>query len=241
MPDWNEASHRIDGSGAKLGIVDATVETNLAGQFGIKGFPTIKIFPGGAPPKLPTSAQDYMGGRTASHITKAVLDEVDRTGVPEPIPEMTSQDVLLAKCEGQSNKLCVLFALPHILESMATGREKYNETMTAVAKSFRGTPFDFLWFEGGNAQTKLEQALDLTFGFPAVVALSLERNAYSVLRGAFSEKSIGKFLRGITAGRQPTTKLEKELPKVVMVEPWNGLDGIPIEEEPLDDIMGVEL
>jgi hypothetical protein len=42
---------------------------------------------------------------------------------------------------------------------------------------------------------------------------------------------------GITAGKQPTYKLDK-IPSVVTVDPWDGKDGVPIEEEPLEDIMG---
>ena len=80
----------------------------------------------------------------------------------------------------------------------------------------------------------------LTFGFPALVALSLDREAYAVMRGSFSEKSVAAFLHGVTTGRQPTIKLSKSIQDVVVAtEPWDGLDGAPIEEEmSLDEIMG---
>jgi hypothetical protein len=78
----------------------------------------------------------------------------------------------------------------------------------------------------------------LTFGFPAVVALSLDKGAYSIMRGSFSEKKVTAFLHGVTTGRQPTAKLNN-FPTVVTTEPWDGKDSAPIEDEiPLSEIMG---
>jgi protein disulfide-isomerase A6 len=78
----------------------------------------------------------------------------------------------------------------------------------------------------------------LTFGFPAVVAISIHKGAYAVMRRSFSEKAVTAFLHGVTTGRQPTVKFSK-LPAVVSTEPWDGSDGAPIEDEiPLSEIMG---
>jgi protein disulfide-isomerase A6 len=47
----------------KLGVVDATVHTQIAQRYGVQGFPTIKFFPAG---KKDGQAEDYNGGRTSS-------------------------------------------------------------------------------------------------------------------------------------------------------------------------------
>jgi len=234
LPEWATASFKLDGSGAYLGIVDATVETTLASQYDVKGYPTIKIFPGGAN-KSSADAMEYQGGRTAEQIVQYALAEVDRTGVPKEIPELTGPDVLEQNCAG-ANRICVLVALPHILDSGAEGRNKYRQMIANVAKNFRGSAFNFIWFEG-SSQLDLEKKLELTFGYPAVAALSIDKGVYAVQRGSFVEKNIGKFLSGITTGRQPTMKIA-EMPEIKSVDPWDGMDGSPIEEEPLDDIMG---
>jgi len=234
MPDWMEASAKLHGEGVLLGVVDATVETTLASQYAVKGFPTIKIFPGG--PKTSSSAIDYQGGRTVAQIVQYALAEVDRTGIPKEIPELTNEEMLQEHCSG-ANKLCVLVALPHILDSGASGRNKYRETFAKVSKSFRGTPFEFLWFEGGNSQMELESILEFTFGYPAVAAISLEKQVFAVQRGSFNEKAISKFLNSIISGRQGTLPMISP-PKIVTTTPWDGLDAAPVEEEPLDDIMG---
>jgi hypothetical protein len=83
----------------------------------------------------------------------------------------------------------------------------------------------------------------LTFGYPAVVALSLDRQAYAVMHGSFSDKVVTAFLHGVTTGRQSTMKLPSSVSMesliVPVMEPWDGLDAPPIEEEmSLEDIMG---
>jgi protein disulfide-isomerase A6 len=157
LPEWEEASKKLDGQGVMLGWVDATAETHLSSIYQIKGYPTIKIFPGG-PNKSYSDAKDYNYGREAPDIVRAALAEVDRTGVPREIPELTSQEVVDDNCRGQ-NRICVLVALPHILDSGADGRKKYKDLISTVSKAFRGDSFSFLWFEGGS-QSQLEQTLE---------------------------------------------------------------------------------
>ena len=157
QPEWEDAARRLgDGNGAFLGWVDATVETELAQIYGVRGYPTIKLFPGGK--KTHSDAQDYNGERTAGSIVNAVLAEVDKSGVPKEIPELTSMETLRTECGGH-NHICVLAALPHILDSGAVGRNKYKELLTTVSKTFRGSAFSFMWFEG-TSQPDLEQALE---------------------------------------------------------------------------------
>jgi len=234
LPDWEEAARNLDGEGVSLGSVDATTQEKTAGQYGVKGFPTIKIFPGGAP-KTPDMVINYEQGRTKSDFIKYALAEVDRTGVPKEIPQLTSMDVFDETCKGK-NRICVMAGLPHILDSSAEKRNKFKETLSTAAKEFRGTPLVFTWFEG-SSQPALEEALGLTFGFPAVAVLASDRLAYSRMTNSFSEKNVVSFLHRIIMGRQGTS-LIAELPKIATVEAWDGLDGTPIEEESLADIMG---
>lgn len=239
QPDWEEAASRLAREPATMVWVDATVNEALSSRYNVRGYPTIKIFKGGAPKT--GEAIDYNGERTASALVENILLEVDRSGVvsASDIPELTSDDILMEECAGH-NHICVLAALPHILDGGAEGRNKYRELIAKVSKAFRGTgAFSFMWFEG-SSQPDLEEALELSFGFPALVAFSLDRRAYAVLHGSFTEKAMTTFLHGITTGRQPTVPLRNgDVPKIVTVTPWDGQDGAPIEEEmSLDEIMG---
>jgi len=236
LPEWASASVRLHGSGAVLGVVDATVEEELAQEYGVKGFPTIKMFPGGVKSGA-SAATEYRGGREERDIVRVMLEEVDRSGVPKEIPELVDGTVMEETCVGDGSTLCVLFGLPHILESGAEGRTKYKEIIGEATRAVRGMNFGFAWFEGGSEQYKLEEALGLNFGFPAVVAYSNKKGVYIMHRGSFNVPNIRKFLTGLTSGKQQTYPIS-EVPVVKTVEPWDGKDGVPIEEESLADLMG---
>lgn len=64
-PQFSEASERVsrDKIGS-LGIVDATVQQNIAQEFQIKGFPTLKLFQNG---RVKT---EYNGQRTVNDVYK---------------------------------------------------------------------------------------------------------------------------------------------------------------------------
>lgn len=225
-PEWREAAEILAKDDVMFGWVDATVETDLARTYQVQGYPTIKIFPGGAKTSAP---YDYPAERSAGALVEFMLEEVERSGVPKPVPELTEPSQLEEACSG-SNHLCVLAALPHILDTGAAGRENYLQSLSKVARTFRKN-FSFLWFEGGSGQGDLEQALGLTFGFPAIVAVSLDRKALAVMHGAFRDTNVQTFLHGITTGRQPVVPLANPVLPVSTTTPWDGKDAQPIQEE----------
>ena len=57
-PHWASAATELKGK-VKVAKLDATEEKSMAGQYGIRGFPTIKYFPEGK--KNWESAQEYTG------------------------------------------------------------------------------------------------------------------------------------------------------------------------------------
>ena len=84
--------------------MDATDPANeaIASQFTVKGFPTILIFPGGAP-KDPKMARQYPGDRSSSALVKYALKEVDETGVPKEIPQLIWVDLINCKIINANN------------------------------------------------------------------------------------------------------------------------------------------
>ncbi|GKY96409.1 hypothetical protein MPSEU_000600400 [Mayamaea pseudoterrestris] len=218
-PEWNQAAQILAKqayarNAIRLVWVDATENPKVTSKFQVKGYPTIKIFPGTnsssavSHNKRATDAKDYTGERNAAGMVQALLEEVDRTGIPLEIAELTSAKVLQEHCAG-SNHICILAGLPHIVESGADGRRKIWKRL---AKSPR-----------------------------PVVALSMDRKAYAVMRGAFTEKGMASFLHSLTTGRQMTVHMQS-LPTIEAVEPWDGQDTVPGEEEfSLEDIMGEDL
>jgi protein disulfide-isomerase A6 len=72
-----------------LGAVDATVHTSLAQKYGVKGYPTIKLFKAGKKGK----AVDYNGPREAAGIVDYALKILEESGVPPHIPQITDKKV----------------------------------------------------------------------------------------------------------------------------------------------------
>ena len=133
----------------KLGAVDATVHGSLAQTYGVKGYPTIKVFPGGKKGK----AIDYNGPREADGITQYALKLAEDSGVPAKVDQIVDQASFDGLC-GAKGKICVLLFVPHIYDSSATERNKLVEQLTGVAKGFRGKPLNFAWVEGNAQQVR---------------------------------------------------------------------------------------
>lgn len=215
--------------------MDATAETGLAQKYGVKGYPTIKVFPAGKKNK----AKDYQGPREAGGIVDFALQLLEESGIPPATPQLTSQSVLEDSCGGQG-RICVVMFVPHILDSQAKGREAYLSTLGDVAKSFRGKPLSFMWSEGG-AQPDLESVLEVNFNYPTLTVLSTEKKAYAVQRLSWSDKNIKAFLNGVMSGSERTLPLSGAVPAIVKVSPWDGKDAVAVKEEfSLEDLMGDE-
>src|SRR5205807_2158053 len=134
-PEWEKAATDLKSQGVKFGAIDATVEKALAEKYGIKGFPTIKVF--GAGPK--GEPKDYPGARDADGITAFALQTLETSGAPVQLHQLTSNNVFTDSC--LKTKLCVVLFLPHILDTGAAGRNQYFETYLEIASAFRKMPF----------------------------------------------------------------------------------------------------
>ena len=90
-----------------------------------------------------------------------------------------------------------------------------------------------MWSEGG-AQPKLEEALDrCCAGYPTLATVSVDKGRFALMRDAFDEKHAASFVRGVLGGGIRTQPVDGAL-VLENAEAWDGLDGQPPEEEPLD-------
>ena len=175
----------------RLGAVDATAHGSLAQKYGVKGYPTIKVFRGGAKGK----AVDYNGPREADGIVQYALQTLEDSGVPPKINQVTNPAAFNELCE-QKGRICVLLFVPHIYDSNAKQRNDYIQVFTDVSKSFRGKPLLFGWSEGG-AQPALESAVEVNGAYPTVALMSIDRGVYSVMRVSWSDKNVKSFINGV--------------------------------------------
>ncbi|KAG7248824.1 hypothetical protein CRUP_032757 [Coryphaenoides rupestris] len=160
-PEWAAAASAVQEQTkgkVRLGAVDATVHQGLSSRYGVRGFPTIKVFRKGEDP------EDYQGGRTRADIIAKALDLFSDNAAPPELVEILSEDTLKTCVNSQ---LCVIAVLPHILDTGASGRNSYLEVVKKMADKYKKKMWGWLWTEGG-AQMELESALgiggDLSMG-----------------------------------------------------------------------------
>lgn len=223
QPEWERMAKQISKE-VKVAKVDATTESNLASRFHIQGYPTIKYFPAGA--KSDSNVIDYNGQRDSDAMGAWALEMKGVKGGSVLFGQLTDKAVFKEFCE-DFRGICIISFLPHIYDCTKEERNGYINILEEVSKKFKGNPFSFLWAQGGDYY-EFEETLNLGSGYPAVVALSLSKNVFSVMRSSFTKKNVEQYINGLLSGREASYKLQ-ELPKIKTVEPWDGKDKKPQE------------
>eukprot|EP00064_Thunnus_orientalis_P006274 superscaffoldBa00000648_g6290 len=181
-PEWAAAAAAVKEQTkgkVRLGAVDATVHQGVSGRYGIRGFPTIKIFRKGEEP------EDYQGGRSRGDIIERAMDLFSENAPPPELVEILSEAVMKKTCE--DSQLCIIAVLPHILDTGASGRNGYLEVMLKMADKYKKKMWSWLWTEAG-AQMELESSLGIGgFGYPAMAAINTRKMKFALLRGSFRQ------------------------------------------------------
>ena len=89
----------------------------------------------------------------------------------------------------------------------------------------------FFWLQSGD-QLDVERRLNLGFGYPAVVAISPNKQVFATMRGSFSIDNFNDFLIKVVTGSAATDKLPAGGIEFKKADKWDGEDAAPIEEEP---------
>lgn len=114
--------------------VDATQHTNVGREYGIQGFPTLKLFVGG---KLKS---DYNGPRDAASIKDFI-----RSNLPPKVVESSLRQLLDWSSDYEndclSSPLCVLSFLPSLYDCDAKCRKGYLTTLRNEAEKENGSGF----------------------------------------------------------------------------------------------------
>ena len=231
-PEWASAAEETAGQGVRFGAVDADAHKELGGRFGVKGFPSIKVFAAGA--SKDSDAKDYNGGRTAADLVKAAAKLAG--GAPAKVVEITSLAVFDETC---AKRVCVLAVLPHILDDGASKRNSRISVLQEAAAAARGKPVRMAWFEVG-AHPSLEAALNVGMT-PAVFAVAKEKGIYTPFLGALELKQLSGFASALTSTKPPqgSTKFAATFDvskSITTREAWDGKNGVaPAEEMDSDD------
>jgi len=233
-PHWaraaTEVKDKTEGQ-VKLGALDATVHQATASKYGIRGYPTIKIFRKGFKSEAPV---DYDGGRDTSGIVSKAMEYFEENIEPPTVDEIVSQDVLDEKC---TKGICILGFLPDIYDGGKAERNRYVNMMTDLADKFKKQKWGWGW-SAAASQSDLEKTLSVGgSGYPMLVAMNLRKEVFALHMGSFSEEGIRPFLHVLTYGQgsRNTFPIPKgKNPEIKAIDSWDGEDGPPIEEEEID-------
>jgi len=147
--------------------------------------------------------------------------------------ELIRQKKYDEECKGQV--ICVLTFLPNIYESNAVERNAYKDQILKVAKNNRSQPMVFFWLQSGD-QMDLERKLNLGFGYPAVVAISPNKQVFATMRRSFDYTNVNEFLVKVITGSAPVDKIPGGVVEIKKADAWDGKDAAPIIEEPEEEM-----
>jgi hypothetical protein len=148
----------------------------------------------------------------------------------EKVEQLLDDAEMRAHCEGRT---CVIAFLPHILDDGAKGRNERIQSLTEAmhVKKKDGMSVGFLWSQGGD-QYEMEEALGLSFGYPAVIAINFAKGRFGVHRGTLDKEATAMFLTSLARGGVPLAPIPDKA-KAVKADVWDGKDGKPPVEEDL--------
>lgn len=231
-PEWAKAAGELKGK-VKLGALDATVHTQTAQKYQIRGYPSIKYFGPGAK----QSPEDYEGGRTSADIVTWSLNKAAENAPAPELIELVSQSTLEEACD--KKQICLIAFMPMLFDCQSKCRNSYLDLMRKMGDKYKRNQWAWLWTESSK-HPELESSLQVGgFGFPALVAVNSRKGKYVLLRGSFSENGINEFLRELSVGRGSTEQLaNNKLPVLNEVAKWDGKDAqLEVEEDiNLDDV-----
>ncbi|KAF2879915.1 hypothetical protein ILUMI_26244 [Ignelater luminosus] len=166
-PEYVKAAKLLDDqqSSIKLGKVDATEETELAEEHGVRGYPTLKFFRKGSP-------VEYSGGRTADEIVAWL---VKKTG--PPAKELKTVDE--AKEFVEANTVSVI----GFFKDQASSDAK---AFLSVASTIDDYPF------GITSDESIYKEYDAKCG--SIVLFKKFDEGKSIFEGDITEKNIKKFV-----------------------------------------------
>jgi protein disulfide-isomerase A6 len=177
-----------------VGAVNCDEEQELCGNFGVKGFPTIKVFPSKLTPvsgkkdafhKVP---EDYNGARSASGIVNYALSKLPSFVVP--VSSKTEEKFL-----GQELPKAILF----------TNKDKTSDLYKGLSIDFHNR---MVLGEAKHSDTKLVEKYGVTT-FPTLLVIKGEEHVK--FDGKLSHETLTKFLEphAIPAETKPSSSSSK--------------------------------
>ena len=183
-PEYEKAATNLKGL-VKIAAIDCDKEQQLCGGFGIKGFPTIKVFKPSGDPQKPPTPEDYNGPRTAAGIANYATEIM-----PSYVTSLTKKnhDQFLEKNSD----------LPIVLSF--TEKDKTSSLYKGLSAEFKGR---LAFAEVKKSQKELVSQYEVK-NFPSVLVLKKD-GSKDHFKDKLSHTNLEKFLSSF-AGPKTSTK-----------------------------------
>eukprot|EP01128_Nolandella_sp_AFSM9_P001898 TRINITY_DN122_c0_g1_i1.p1 TRINITY_DN122_c0_g1~~TRINITY_DN122_c0_g1_i1.p1 ORF type:complete len:388 (-),score=154.22 TRINITY_DN122_c0_g1_i1:120-1208(-) len=205
-PEWEKAATRLNNV-VPVGKVDCTSNQNLCGKYGVKGYPTIKIFKDG-------KAQDYNSGRDAASISRAGFNSI-----PNSVSKLTTEAVLQNFKDTAPDS-------PHII--LFTSKSSPNPLLKSLSLRHKKK------LEIGYVQESATELIN-SFGittFPTFIQLTEQGHEVLELKGA--EAVIEKFTA--LAGEAPEKSTTETPQKKKATKKKASSEWVSVSEKSLPDV-----
>eukprot|EP00887_Chlorella_sp_A99_P006680 scaffold3.g6680.t1 len=252
QPTWTELAKSLGGK-VRVAAVDCTASQQTCGEFGVRGYPTIKFFG-----ENKDSPEDYGGGRDLSSLSAFALGRWSKLQPAPEVHELVDQESWEEHCVGhladptldltavQPKQLCLVAFLPHILDSKARlgaeGRNRLVAILKGLTTLYKDRPFSYFWAEG-SSQPGLEANFDVGgFGYPALIGYNPSKGKFAKMRSAFEEKHVREWMSSVRLGLEGVSNVRGEPARLESRTPWDGSEGEAAAEDEFDlsEIMGEE-
>ncbi|KAN0093447.1 thioredoxin domain containing protein [Hyaloscypha variabilis] len=197
QPAYEKAAKNLAGL-AKVAAVDCDDEENKAfcGQFGVQGFPTLKIVKPGSKPGKPV-VEDYQGPRTAKGIVDAVVDKI-----PNYVKRVDDKTLEGWLADSNDTAKAILF----------TDKGKTSALLKSIAIDFKGS----IHVAQIRNTDKEKASLEL-FGitkFPTLILLPGGKEAEGIVYdGEMKKEAMVAFLSQAAAPNPDPAPAKVKLPK----------------------------
>ncbi|KAL9107039.1 MAG: hypothetical protein Q9227_007985 [Pyrenula ochraceoflavens] len=166
-PEYEEAATALKEKNIPLVKVDCTEETELCKEYGVEGYPTVKVFRGAE------NIKPYQGARKApaiiSYMTKQALPAVS-TVTPDSIESFKTEDKIV------------------LIAYIASDDKKSNETISTLAEDLRD---DYLFGATSDAELAKKDGVSQ----PALVLYKDFDEGKVVFDGKFDKEAITTFAK----------------------------------------------
>ncbi|CRK20159.1 putative protein disulfide-isomerase like [Verticillium longisporum] len=201
QPAYEKAAKSLEGL-AKVAAVDCDDDANkpLCGQFGIQGFPTLKIIRPGKKSGKP-AVEDYNGPRTATGIVDVVVDKINNH-----VTKVTDKDLDTFVASGTDKPRAILF----------TEKGTTSPLLRSIAIDF----LDVITIaQARNNQKAVVEKYGIE-KFPTLILLPVGASEPIVYDGAMKKPAILEFLsQAGTPNPDPPVKAGKKAKSTLKAEP----------------------